>query len=184
MAIDGLEISDNQPLLGLNRTQFDLSECVLALRLEALENLSSESVLHNMASTPSIDVMPDTIVRKMDNFLCRKYGQTTGIKVDRIRYYEIINSLRNGLFADVHSMNEAFAVVKELFEEMQADKSGISQTFMPESEMPSCDVVPQPIIRQASEVIYSSDIEHCPVCGHEVSSDTKVCPHCHEIISE
>lgn len=184
MAIDGLEINDNQPLLGLNRTQFDLSECVLALRLEALENLSSEPVISNTTSKPSIDVIPDTIVSKMDDFLCWKYGQTTGIKVGRIRYNEIINNLRNGLFANVHSMNEAFVVVKELFEEMQSNKSGVSQIFMPESEDPSCDVVPQSIIRQASEVIYSSDMEYCPVCGHEVSNEAKVCPHCHEIISE
>ena len=156
----------------------------MALRLEALENLSSEPVISNTTSKPSIDVIPDTIVSKMDDFLCWKYGQTTGIKVGRIRYNEIINNLRNGLFANVHSMNEAFVVVKELFEEMQDNKSGVSQTFMPESEVPSCDVVPQPVIRQASEVIYSSDMEHCPVCGHEVSSETKVCPHCHEIISE
>ena len=184
MAIDGLEISDNQPLLGLNRTQFDLSEYVLALRLKALENLPSEPVISNTTSNPSIDVIPDTIVSKMDDFLCRKYGQIMGIKVGRIRYYEIINNLRNGLFADVHSMNEAFVVVKELFEEMQGNKSGVSQIFMPESESPSCNLVPQPIIRQPSEVIYSSDMEHCPVCGHEVSNEAKVCPHCHEIISE
>ena len=93
MSIDGLEISDNQPLLRLNRTQFDLSECVLALRLEALENLSSESIISNTTSNPSIEVMPDTVVRKMDDFLCRKYGQVSGIKIGSIRYYEIINNL-------------------------------------------------------------------------------------------
>lgn len=184
MAIDGLVISDNQLLLGLNRTKFDTSECILALRLEALENLTSGSVIHNIASNPSIDVIPDAIISKMDGFLCRKYGQSTGVKVGRIRYHEIINNLQNGLFAETHSMNEAFIVVNRLFEEIRENKSNVSQTILPESVLPPCDVYPQLVIRQASEVIYSSDLEHCPVCGHAVSNDTKVCPHCHEIISE
>lgn len=185
MAIDGLVISDNQPLFGLSRAKFDLSECILASRLEALGNLSSGSVIHNIACNPSIDVIPDAIVSKMDGFLCRKYGQITGVKVGRIRYHEIINNLQNGLFAETHSMNEAFIVVNGLFEEILENKSDVPQIILPESVLPPCDVAfPQPVIRQATEVIYSSDLEHCPVCGHAVSNDTKVCPHCHEIISE
>ncbi len=181
-SLDGLKLEANHRLIGLNRAQFDLSECIFDLRLDALER--SKTKASNVSEGPSIDVIPDSIVIKFDKFLCRKYGQTEGVKIGNIRYNELIGNLQKGIFADIHSMDEAFIVVKDLFEEMQANKSDVIQTVLPEYEHPSCNVVPQPIVRQASEIIYTSDIGHCPVCGGEIDDDTKICPHCHEIILE
>lgn len=183
MAIDGMKISNNKPLFGLNRTYFDLSERILAMRLEALENLSADLDCHNTVSTPSIDAIPAVLVSKMDDFLCRKYGQTKGIKIYQLRYYEILRDLRSEIFEEIHSMKEAFAVVKKLFEEIQKNQAGEIQTFMPEYEKPPNEVFQYTVIRQPTELIYSCDIEHCPVCGYKISIDTEVCPQCHEKIS-
>lgn len=74
-------------------------------------------------------------------------------------------------------------VLNELLE-TKTESVVTTQEIMPEYAQPSYDVLPQPVIRQASEVIYSSSMDQCPVCGHAISEDTKICPHCHEIISE
>lgn len=182
-SIDGLDIDTTHRLCDLNRTQFDLSECILALRLDALEKKCEGKAPVNSA-IPSIEMIPESIIIKMDKLLCGKYGQTEGFIIGKIRYEEIIDNLHKGIFANIHTMSEAFIVVKGLFEEMQNDNSGLTQTVMPEYEHPSCNVLPLPVIRPASEIIYSSDIGHCPVCGCEINDDTKVCPHCHEVISE
>lgn len=182
-SIDGLNMDATHRLCGLNRTQFDLSECIFALRLDALEKKSAGKVPKE-SEEPSIDMIPKSIIIKMDNFLCRKYSQTEGFIIGNVRYEEIIDGLRKGLFSNINSMNEALIVVKELFEEMQYDNSSLTQTVLTKYEHPSCNVLPQPIIRQASEIIYSSDIGQCPVCGCEIDDDTKVCPYCNEVISE
>lgn len=182
-AIDGLDIKSEHRLLSLNRVQFDLSECILALRLDALGKMSA-GITAKKSEIPSLGMIPMSVIIKMDNFLCRKYGQIDGLKIGYIRYEEIIDNLQKGIFSDIHSMNEAFCVVNELFEEMQSEKSGTTQTVLPEYEHPSCNVLPQPFIRQTSELVYSSEIGCCPVCGSKIDDAVKVCPHCHEIISE
>ncbi len=182
-SIDGLNISATHRLRGLNRTQFDLSECILALRLDALES-KFDGKATNEPEASSISLIPKSIIIKMDNFLCKKYGQCEGLTIGNIRYKEIIDSLHKGIFSDIRSMNEALIIVKELFVEIQSNNSSITQVVLPEYEHPSCNVLPQPVVRQASEIIFSSDIGHCPVCGCEINDDTKVCPYCHEVISE
>lgn len=180
--IDNLDISSKKPLLDFKRIHFDLSECIFALRLDALEKLPSEKTESSEGSI-SLDVIPQDIQMQMDKYLCRKYGQTSGLPIGKVRLNELVDELYAGLFYDVHSMPEAFMVLNELLE-TKTEAVEVAQEIMPEYVQPSYDVLPQPVIRQASEVIYSSSIDQCPVCGYAIGEDTKICPHCHEIISE
>lgn len=180
--IDNLVISNNKPLLDFKRIHFDLSECIFALRLDALEKIPSDMKGPSWDRT-SLDIIPSDIQMQMDKFLCRKYDQTSGLPIGKVRLKELVDELRAGLFYDVHSMPEAFILLNKLLE-AKTEEVVTTQEIMPEYAQPSFDVLPQPVIRQASEVIYSSSIDQCPVCGHVISEDTKICPHCHEIISE
>lgn len=180
--LDNLDIRYNKQLLDFKQIQFGLVECVFALRLDALEKFSCEDTVPNEVRT-SKDVIPSDIQMRMDKFLCRKYDQTSGLPIGKVRLNELIDELRTGLFYDVHSMPEAFMLLNEILDS-KAEAVVTAQEIMPEYAQPSYDSIPQPIIRQPTERIYSSPIDQCPVCGHTISEDTKNCPHCHEIISE
>ncbi|MDE6536241.1 MAG: M48 family metalloprotease [Muribaculaceae bacterium] len=179
--IDGLDLDSAHKVISLDVQLLDSDESIMSQRLNALRKRLDLSV-SSRASQASIDVIPETIVNKFDEFLCEMYGETEGVKIGDIRFNELLDDLKEGLFAEIHSMEEAMSVLKELFDELQRDSLD-----KPEEEQPEYsgyDVVPQPIVRQPSELIRTSEMGHCPVCGYEVSEETNVCPHCHEIISE
>lgn len=181
--IDKLDIRTEKLLLDLNQTHFDMSECIFALRLDSLWQMCDRSIYPTPKEAAS-DVIPASIQDKMDAFLCRKYGHDTGIPVGSVRMKEMIEALSAGIFAGINSLREAFLLLDELLSDYQQSEGESTPTLMPEYACPSYDVLPQPVIKQASDEIYSSAIDTCPVCGGEISEDTKVCPHCHEIISE
>lgn len=182
-SIDGLNIRRDKQLNNLKQKQFDLSECTFVLRLDSLEKLT-ESLYSELTGSPLMEFISTEVKQKMDDFLCKKYHQTIGLSVGEIRLNEFMEDLRSSLFNETHSMAEAFDAVNTLIEELINVKSYAQQVIKPEYEVPSFDVVPKPFLPQVSETIYSSSIELCPVCGHKINEDTKMCPHCKEQISE
>ena len=180
--IDNLDISDEKPLLNLKRIHLDRSENILALRLDTLEKMQSDET-EPTEFRASMDVIPSDIQMRMDRYLCHKYGQTSGVPIGKVRLNELVEELRTGLFQGIHSMREAFILTRQLLKDIP-NVAVPKPEIMPEYAHPSYDVLPKPVIRQASEVIYTSSIDLCPVCGHTINEDTKICPHCHEIISE
>lgn len=181
--IDKLDIRTEEPLLDLRQTHFDMSECIFALRLDSLQQMCDRTIYPTPKEAAS-NVIPASVQHKMDAFLCRKYGQDTGIPVGKVRMKEIIEDLSAGIFAGVNSMREAFLLLDELLSDSRQSEGESTPIIMPEYACPSYDVLPRPVIKQASDEIYSSAIDTCPVCGGEINEDTKICPHCHEIISE
>lgn len=181
--IDSLDIRTDKPLLDLVQNNFEEPESLFALRLKSLQQIS-DSEISSSTKESAIDVIPTAIQNKLDAFLCRKYGQNSGIPVGSVRMSEIIESLSNGMFADVHSMQKAFLLLVDLLSESR-EYGQSAPTFKPENVSPSINIyVIDAIVKQPSDEIYSSPIDKCPVCGMKISKETKICPHCHETIAE
>ena len=181
-AIDGMDVNIGAPLLHINSSNINTSHRMIALRLEALQNMSID-VVRQSADTAALDIIPSDIQARMDRYLCSKYNQTSGLPIGMVRLNELLEQLRVGLFKDVCSMTEALTLVKDIFNDNQQEPIQ-AQILMPKHMQPPCDIVPHPIVFQPSDFVYSTPGNKCPVCGSSISADTKICPQCHETIAE
>lgn len=181
--IDGLEIVPEQKLRNCNRTHFDLSEMSLPLRLDVLMKEIGQNPGNNTDENALL-LFPSPINLMMDCWLTNKYVKSDCVYITETRLDELLGELRDGIFADVSSIEDAYAIMNEIMELSKTDENIMPPKIMSEYESPSCDVLPQSSVISPTELIYSSGNDKCPVCGHNVAEDTKICPHCHEIISE
>lgn len=181
--IDGLKIDAERMLTECNRLHFDVSEMPMPLRLEMLKKDVVPASL-DKSSENAVELFPATVVAMMDRCMSRKYKQIDSFPIPETRLNEILDIVRDGIFAQTASMDDAYAVMAEIKETIKANNAGAPQTIMPEYETPRWSMFPHVSFGSPTEFIFSSGADKCPVCGQNVDENMKICPHCHEIIAE
>ncbi|MGM9845878.1 MAG: M48 family metallopeptidase [Muribaculaceae bacterium] len=148
-SIDGMDVNIDAPLLHINSGNINPSHSIIALRLDALQNMSIDAVRQS-ADTAALDIIPSGIQTRMDRYLCGKYNQTSGLPIGRVRLSELLEQLRVGLFNDVCSMTEALTLVRDILSDNQQEPVH-AQILMPGHMQSPCDIVPHPIVFQPSD---------------------------------
>lgn len=183
--IDRLDIRYDKALLDLSQSDLNLSDHTLCARLKSLKQLADQEQGASDSEKASVrGIFPMAIQQKMDSFLCKLYGHSEGNLISDVRLQQILDDLSQGLFAEVNSMQEAFLLVDKLVEEARKEENIIKPKIMPKNAQPTITPSEIYVFKQPTEEIYTADIDVCPVCEGEVKEDTKVCPHCHELIAE
>lgn len=180
--IDGMCITPANRLLRANRSYYGSTEQLLQARLAAIQAEVKPS--SDVNSELAIDLIPAPVTTRMDRCLSKKYCPPRHSVLTQRRLTGLLDELYDNLFAEVTTIDEAFTVIDDVLRTALSDEKNVPQVILPKYVQPSCDLSPQNLGLTSTEFIYSTSDDKCPVCGHDIADDTKVCPHCHEIIAE
>lgn len=128
-------------------------------------------------------LLPLKIASRINEAITRKYFKEGSPSMNAEEIEALFASLSLGVFKEAHTISDVNTIIKEIQEEASKAKA-IEPVVMPSYASPSCVIMPTPIAASPSDMVFTTDDSHCPVCGKEIDAAVKVCPFCKEIIAE
>ncbi|MCM1139157.1 MAG: M48 family metallopeptidase [Muribaculum sp.] len=181
---DGYSISKDGYLDIIDEELFLKSlDCESQLIIERINRIASLTGLNEDIYGGSNNILPLKVISRINDIITLRYfnDNTPSIKADEID--ALLTSLSIGVFGEAQTLSDVEAIIQEIQKEVSMEEV-IVPVVMPTYASPSCDIVPTPVVASPSDVIFTTDEKHCPVCGKEIDEFVKVCPFCKEVIAE
>ena len=181
---DGYSISKDGYLDIIDEELFLKSlDCESQLIIERINRLASLTGLNEAIYGGSNNILPLKVISRINDIITLRYfnDNTSSMKAEGIE--DLLTSLSLGVFGEAQTLSDVEAIIQEIQKEVSIEKV-IAPVVMPTYASPSCDIVPTPVVASPSDVIFTTDETHCPVCGKEIDESVKVCPYCKEVIAE
>lgn len=153
------------------------------LIIERVNRLASHSRQNEDVYSGSNNLLPLKVISQINDIITLRYFKDSSPSMNAEGIDVLLTSLSLGVFGEAQTLSDVEAIIQEIQEEVSMEEV-IAPVVMPTYASPSCDIVPTPVVASPSDVIFTSDETHCPVCGKEIDESVKVCPFCKEVIAE